>query len=223
MRQDKQVAIELRKTGKSYREISNILNVSKSTLSNWFQKETWSKKVKKHLSNLAKKNASIRMTDMSNIRRESLQASYCQQRSIAKKQFEKFKQDRLFIAGLAIYWGEGDNKLEDGVIRVANTDPIMIRLFYAFLKKYLPEISDKAKIYLVLYPDLDDVSCQLYWSRKVGLPRKRFIKSSVIVGKSKKLKIRHGIGTITISSRLYKENIITWIDLLKKDNIAGII
>ena len=223
MRQDKQLAINLRKQGKSYNEISGILNVSKSTLSNWFQKVTWSQKTKKHLSYLARKDASIRMTAMSDTRRKSLQASYRRQRSIARKQFEEFKQDRLFIAGLTIYWGEGDNKLEDGVIRVANTDPAMIRLFYDFLKKYLPEISDKAKIYLVLYPDLDDISCKRYWSTKVGIPLKRFINSSVIVGKSKKRTISYGIGTITISSRLYKESIITWIDLLKKENIADII
>ncbi len=223
MRQDKQLAINLRKQGKSYNEIASILNISKSTLSNWFQKTKWSQEVKKNLSALARKKASIRMTSISNVRRKSLQANYRQQRSIARKQFEKFKHDRLFIAGLAIYWGEGDNRLDGGVIRVANTDPVMIRLFYDFLKKYLPEISDKAKIYLVLYPDLNDSNCQRYWSAKVGVPLKRFIKSSVIVGKSKKRRISHGIGTITISSRLFKESIITWIDLLKKENIAGMV
>ncbi len=87
----------------------------------------------------------------------------------------------------------------------------------------MPEINDRAKIYLVLYLDLDDRACQRYWSVKVGISLKRFIKSSFIVGKSEKRRISHGIGTITISSRLYKESIITWIDLLKKENIAGMV
>ncbi len=129
MRQDKQLAINLRKQGKSYNEIADILNISKSTFSNWFQKANWSQKIKKRLSCLARDNASIRMTGMAHIRRKKLQASYQKQKIIAKKQFDKFKQDRLFVVGLAIYWGEGDNKLEDGVIRVENTDPVMIRLF----------------------------------------------------------------------------------------------
>jgi len=222
MRQDKSAAIKLRKQGKSYQEIALALNVPKSTLSNWFSGTSWSGKTKDYLSKLARDNASKRMTVISHKKRAELQTAYQKQRIIAKQQFKKFVKERLLIAGLMIYWGEGDSKLENGIIRVANSDPLMIRLFYRFLKKYLPEVQAKAKIYLVLYKDLDEKSCQSTWSKKVGLPLERFIKSSFIKGRHPSRRLSYGIGTLTISSRLYKEQIITWVDLIKNEDITRV-
>lgn len=220
MRQDKQQAIQLRKQGKSYQQISDTIGVPKSTLSNWFSNISWSEETKKYLSELARANASKRMTMISHKRRDELKKDYQKQRVIAKEQFKKFIKERLFIAGLMIYWGEGDNKLENGMMRVSNSNPLMIKLFYKFLKRYLPEVDSKIKMYLVLYPDLNDELCKLHWSKKVGVPLDRFIKSSFIKGKTPTKRLARGIGTLTVNSRLYKERIITWIELVKKENIA---
>lgn len=43
MRQDKETAKNLRKLGKSYREIEEELGIPRSTLSDWFGSEEWSK------------------------------------------------------------------------------------------------------------------------------------------------------------------------------------
>lgn len=220
MRLDKLQAIQLRKEGKSYLEISNTLGISKSTLSNWFSGVVWSEKTKNRLAALATEKARVRMTAISHRRRAELVESYNKQKITALREFPKFKKDILFIAGLVAYWREGDNKLADGVIRIANTDPLMVRLFYRFLKKYMPEISDRAKMYLVLYPDLNDHLCKQYWSSQVGLPLDKFFKSSYIKGKCPTKRLSYGIGTLTISSRLYKEKVITWIDLFKKEKIV---
>lgn len=218
MRDDKKAATRLRKRGLSYHEIAMALNIPKSTLSNWFANVAWSQKTKKYLSDLARINASQRMTIISRKRKNKLEGDYRLQRLTAVSQFKKFQSERLFIAGLMIYWAEGDNKLANGIIRVANSDPLMIRLFYKFLKIYFPEISARAKVYLVLYPDLNDEKCRQYWSRKIGLPIEKFIKSSYIKGKHPTKRLAYGIGTLTISSRSYKEKIITWIDLAKKED-----
>ena len=218
MRQDKQLAIKLRKDGKSYNEIANALDVSKSTLSNWFSKTVWSLETKEYLTEIARVNSSKRMTIISHRRRASFQKDYKEQRLLAEKQFKNFVKDRLFVAGLMIYWGEGDSKLTNGIIRATNSDPLMIKLFYQFVKKYLPEVNDKAKIYLVLYPDLDDQKCKKHWSNIVGLPLDRFIKSSFIKGKHSSKRLAYGIGTLTINSRSYKEKIIKWIELIKNED-----
>ena len=44
-------AIELRKKGKSYSEIKYLLNIPKSTLSDWFSKEEWSELIKDKINN----------------------------------------------------------------------------------------------------------------------------------------------------------------------------
>ena len=222
MRPDKQQAIQLRKQGKSYKEIAETVGVPKSTLSNWFSGSPWSEKIKKHLSELARIGAKERMTVISHRKRDELRESYRKQSLVAREQFKKFIKERLFIAGLMIYWGEGDNKLENGVIRVANSDPLMVRLFYKFLKTYLPEVVQKAKMYLVLYPDLDDMSCRRHWSEKVGLPLDKFIKSSFIKGQHPTKRLAYGIGTITIRNRLYKEQMMTWVGLAKQENITRV-
>ena len=216
MRNDKNVAIKLRKAGKSYQEISKMVDVPKSTLSNWFHGAIWSEKTKIHLSDIARNNASKRMTVISHRRRDKLQKIYIATSQIARKEFKLFSKDRLFVAGLMIYWGEGDSKLNNGAIRVSNSDPLMIKLFYKFVRRYLSEISSKAKIYLVLYPDLDDQICRKYWSKQTGLSLDRFIKSSIIKGKHPTKRLQYGIGTLTINSRQYKEKIITWVSLIKE-------
>jgi hypothetical protein len=219
MRQDKQSAIKLRKEGKSYKQISSSLSIPKSTLSGWFGGVLWSEKTKKQLAKIARVNSVKRMTAISHRTRAIRQKDYYTKQVEAKKQFTKFIKERLFIAGLMLYWGEGDSKLDNGIIRATNSDPLMIRLYYKFLKTYFSEISDKAKMYLVLYPDLNEEICKKYWSTKVGLPLDRFIKSSFIKGKHPSKRLAHGIGTLTINSRAYKEKIITWVGLIKNENI----
>ena len=49
MRKDKGSAFEMRRLGKSYQEIQRALNISKSTLSEWFQVLEWSENIKSAL------------------------------------------------------------------------------------------------------------------------------------------------------------------------------
>lgn len=217
MRQDKNQAIKLRKSGKSYGNIEKILGISKSTLSNWFQKENWSEEIKKRLSIVARKESSQRMKIMSQKKSRERQRVYLAMRQLAEKQFKKNSQENLFIWGLLIYWGEGDSKLENGIIRASNTDPIMLRLFYLFLKKYFPEIFYKTKAYLILYSDLVNEKCIDFWSKKIGLKKDYFIKSQYIQGHRPTKRLNYGICTLVITNRAYKEKILTWLKLFKRE------
>jgi len=164
MRQDKEKAFLLRRQGKSYREIQKDLGMSRSTVSLWFKDIGWSKKIKKNLvkkHDMALVEKMKKMTERAGEKRLQL---YKNKREEAVRLYEQFSRDQLFTSGLMVYWGEGDSKLENGKIRVANSNPLMIKLFYLFLKKYLPEIAIKSKIYLILYPDLNDDVCKRYWS-----------------------------------------------------------
>ncbi len=215
MNQNKEQAIALRKEGKSYNQISETLGVPKGTLAYWFKDATWSAELRDQLSLMARENSGIRMRILSGkakVKRQELYASY---RTMAQERFTLHVTDRLFVVGLTIYWGEGDNKLENGIIRVANTDPLMIKLFYQFLKKYLPELGEKAKFYLILYPDLDEEVCKDHWAKLVGMPAGRFLKTQYIVGRTPTKRLAYGIGGIIVSSRAYKEMLLYWINQLK--------
>lgn len=217
MRSDQHKAIQLRKIGKSYREITKVLGIPKSTLTYWFKDVKWSKEIKKRLAlkaNIEARKRMIKISHQAKIEREKLYYNY---RKIAQENYLKYSKERLFISGLMIYWGEGDSNLKNGIIRVTNTDPVMLKVFFLFLKKYLPEIISKLRTYLVLYPDLNDLICKNFWSKQLKIHLDKFYKSQYIYGKHPTKRLSYGICTITVTSRSYKEIIISWIDLIKKE------
>lgn len=225
MRKDKEKAIAMRKAGASYKEISEKLSVSKSTLSNWFSSEQWSNSVKERLSEQNRKAASKRMKQIAADRNRRLCALYSKRRKEAQKIFSAHKHDPLFVAGLMIYWGEGDSKLENGYIRVGNTDPDMLAIYKAFLFRFLPDAARKIRVYLVLYKDIDEQKAVNYWSKSVEIDVDKFYKSTYIDGRHPSRRLTNGICTLSIASREYKEMIDEWILLYKKnrDTLAGIV
>lgn len=92
----------------------------------------------------------------------------------------------------------------------------MIKYFNIFFNHYLSEVAYKIKMYLILYPDLNEHENKKIWSKVAGVPLDKFFKSQYINGRSAKKTIPYGIGTIIISSRAYKEIIIRWLELKKK-------
>ena len=74
-----------------------------------------------------------------------------------------------------LYWGEGD-KMPRGSLRLTNTDPKMIGVFVAFLKKAMGIQKEKIRAELILYPDLSDMRCKTFWGKITGLQKKNFMK-----------------------------------------------
>ncbi len=219
----KQHAIQLRKKGKSYQEISISLGVAKSTLSNWFRQAKWSVDIYKKLEKEARAKARQRMTQMSHEARRQRIQMYEGKRLLARKEYKTYKKELLFMSALAIYWGEGDKSLKNGNIRVSNSDPQMLRIIRLFFEKYFPELRQKIRAYLILYPDLDEQNCLRYWSTEVGLPEKLFYKSSYIQGKSEKRTLTYGVGTIIITNRAHKEKVVAWVEEFRNESFnAGV-
>ncbi len=75
----------------------------------------------------------MRIRELDRIRGLNLTRVYEEARSEARQEFEQLKYHPLFIAGLMLYWGEGDMRSRSQV-RLINTDPEMIPLFVFFLR-----------------------------------------------------------------------------------------
>ncbi|MFA6295768.1 MAG: hypothetical protein WC663_00195 [Patescibacteria group bacterium] len=217
MRNDKHSAILLRKKGASYNEISNKLGIPKSTMHYWFKNCSWSNVIKKSLINKAKidsienlktirkRQGALRLTKIKKCRVEAI------------NQFHVLKNNLLFVAGLMLYWGEGDRVLKYP-LRLSNTDAEMIKLFYNFLIKICNVDLGKIRISLVLYPDLDDFECKKYWCSKTGISIKNFDKSSTIYGKHPTARLMNGICLIRVNdSHFLKEKVLVWIKLMSKE------
>jgi len=213
IKKEKIKAFRLRKLGKSYNQISVILNINKSTLSGWFRNFDWSKDVKKKLIEKSKKTSSKRLIKLNNIEKKKWNQYYIEAEKEATKEFEGIKKNKLFIAGIVIYWGEGDKSFKNGIVRVSNTDEKMLRIFNEFLQKICKIDIKKIRAGLLLYPDIDPVGCLNFWSKYIRIEKDRFFKSTIIQGKHKTKRLGKGVCIISVSDKYFKKKILTWLDL----------
>lgn len=213
MRKDKEKAVELRKTGHSYKKISRDLGIATSTLASWFHSEPWSQEIKARLSaqvSLTNAGALERMAKANRMRFEAKREEY---RVAAIREFETLKNDPLFLAGIMLYWGEGEKQQKSGVVRLGNSEPEMIRIYNLFLTKALKISPEKISAWLLLYPDLVDSVQKNFWSKATGLSLAQFKKSIYIKGRHPIKRLSYGVCTIVVCSRAFKERILKWLEL----------
>ena len=216
MRIDKESAFKLRRSGKSYREIRTQLNVPLGTLSTWFSNEKWSKDIADTLSARRIEESKIEIIKLNRTRGIKLAESYKQGRISAKKEFRILKEEPVFIAGLVAYWGEGD-KTSKYHVRLSNTDPGVISLFKGFLEQICNVPEDRITCWLLLYPDLNNEICKIYWSKETNIPLQNFRKSMYIKGRHPTKRLSYGVCNIVVSSRYLKEKILVWLSLINQE------
>jgi hypothetical protein len=216
MRKDKDKALKLRREGKSYKQIKKELGVPMSTLSDWFIGQKWSEDIKETLLVGAYTKSKIRIENLNKIRGENLKKLYVEARQEAVQDFELLKNNPIFIAGISIYWGEGDRASKNG-FRVCNSDSGMIKLFIHFLIVICGLDPKRLRIWLLLYPDLDEKRCKDFWKQSTGLKDANFTKSIIIAGRHKVNRLSYGVGNVSYSSRYLKEKMLVWINLLSKN------
>ncbi|MDO8436404.1 MAG: hypothetical protein Q7S82_03455 [bacterium] len=215
MRKDRERVVQLRRLGKSYSEIRQEVRIPKSTLSEWLSQNGWSKRIKKILTDKAKEKSAVHLRKLDKIRGVHLARIYEEARNEARGEFEQFKFHPLFIAGISIYWGEGD-KISGNFVRISNVDPLMIRLFVKFLLEVCNAPRERIRSWVLIYPDLDDKKCLDFWIKSSGLRRTNFTKCVRIMGKHKTNKVRFGVCNIGISSKYLKQKFSVWLELLPK-------
>ncbi len=211
----KETAIALRKQGKSYKVIEKKIGIARSTLSGWFAKHPWSKEIKASLEKTHLEWSRRHMHRIGKARADGWRARRKKAREDAGRMFPTINHDPLFIAGCMLYWGEGDRNIATSSVKLTNTDPAMIYIFSLFLQRYLVP-KNRIKLDLIIYPDLNEARCKVYWSKKTKIALTRFNKTQVIHGRHPTKKLHYGIAMIHTESCEQKEKILMWISLYKK-------
>ena len=219
MRKDKEKAEDLRRLGKSYSEIHEMLQIPRSTLSDWFGREDWSKKIREHLATSAQNESTVRLINLNKTRGRHLAKAYDAAREEAKGEFELFKYDPLFISGIMLYWGEGAKDPKAGV-KFTNSDAQMIKFYVQFLIRSCRIPVEKIKAYVLIYPDLEEKTTRAYWSKMSGLPWENFTKSVMIQGRHATRRLGWGVCTVTVSSTYLKQKMLMWIKLLPEELLS---
>lgn len=213
MRKDKMSAITLRMQGKSYREIVKIAGIPKSTLFEWFHGENWSLKIKEKLRLQNEKRGAEALNYYRAKRKLSIEKEKRQARKEAGIQFKKLQKNPLFIAGIMLYWGEGDKSLKYNQVRLSNSDADLLKVYLSFLRTICKIPEEKIKAWILLYPDLDSGACLTFWRKNLKMSQSQFIKPTVIQGRHKEKKLVNGVCTIYTSFPLLKVRILEWIKL----------
>jgi hypothetical protein len=207
--------LELRRKKKSYGFIAKELDIAKSTVGYWLAQNPESQAIKKTLVLQQREWSRRHMSKIAKSASRRWSAWRAAAREEARKTFPRLVTRSLFVAGITMYWGEGDSKPKNP-LRLSNTDPRMIRLYVRFLRKIAHVPTEKIRLALILYPDLDDRQCQSFWGKTTELKRENFIKTQYIRGRHPTKRLQYGVCVVIVNSRQLKEKVLMWIDLFSK-------
>ena len=183
---EREKAIRLRKSGKSIKNISEILSVSKSTVSVWCEGVKLTlKQIEKLHESMVKGSYAGRMKGAM-IQHERRVKREEDAKIIGIKEISKLSERDLLIAFTALYWGEGSKKKRK--LFIINSDPEMIKFLFKVFRK-LFKVEDNRFILAVginISHKKRDDEIKNYWSKITGIPKSQFRKTIFVKAKNKK-------------------------------------
>lgn len=210
-------AIELRKQGTSMREIQKLLTVSKSSVSRWVQDVVLTDdQVIKLYAN--KKTGGLKgnyVASQNKIARRKLLTKELLDKGIMEVGHLS-KRDR-FIAGIALYFGEGDKT--DKSIGFTNSDSRSIDFMSKWLREFCKIDESKFRGKLYIHDTLDEHSAKTYWSKLTCIPLEQFTKSTIVPHNSERRRksiLPHGVFKIVINDINLHRKMMGWISGLFK-------
>jgi transposase len=163
----REIAVAMRAEGRSYREIREVVGVSKSALSLWLRDVPLTEDQKLALA--------LRSPAAASRRARAIRATAAQRRARiqadARAQVAELSESELFVAGVVAYWAEGaKNKPWRTGARVAflNSDPGMIRLFLCWLRLLGVEEA-RLQFRLQIHESADVAAAETFWAGVVGI------------------------------------------------------
>ena len=185
MRDDKQKAIQLRKLGKSYNEITKILGAPKSTLSTWLKEIKIPLKVKQKILYNAQKSWAKSITDYNKKRAILIKEKWQKFEGETSKEIRKISIKELKLIGTALYWAEGYKKTR-WYVMFCNSDPDMVYLFMKFFREVCLVPEKKLKPQVQIHANISENVAKQYWSQISNLPIKQFRKTLKQISKGSK-------------------------------------
>ena len=214
MRNDREQAMVLRRSGMTYSDIKARLGIPRSTLSTWFKDQQWSEEVTRETIRRRVDASKIRLMVLNAIRGSRLKKIYEEARQDAIGDYGELKLHPLFIAGVMTYWAHGD-KTSKSRVSVSSCDPAVIKIFNLFLRNVCAV--EKLRVNLLLGQNIDEEASKAYWIEKSALQAAYFTKIVKITLKSRTQKQKYGVCNVTVNSAYLKNKILKWLELLIED------
>lgn len=213
-KKEKDKAIYLRKKGISMGEISQQLNVAKSTVSYWVRDIFLSKAEIKKLQSNSHSRLAIERRRASRMGRHTLERQLITNKALEEARLHS--NNALWCVAVALYWGEGGKTQR--TIRIANSDPAVIKLMMKFFQEFCLVPLSKMRAHVHAFAHTDVEEAVLYWSEVSGIPKKQFYKTYVKNSSSSKLKknsLPYGTCQIYVHDSVLFITMMAWIEYLK--------
>lgn len=179
----RKIAKKLRRQGYSFREISERLNIAKSTASLWSRKEIISESGKKRMHNLII-FSQIKARKVLLDKQEKYYQELDDKCSVLKNG-GRYKKDDLKIFLALIYWAEGTKTKKN--LGFTNSDPDMIKIYLKLLRASFDIKEKKLSAWLHLHDYHNRKEMISFWSKITGIDKKRIsIYNKKHSGKQKK-------------------------------------
>lgn len=220
-------ARRLRRKGKSIKKIAKILGISVSTISLWCRDIELTPYQVQRLIEYSKDGA---------YRGRLKSASLKRAQRIKKIQFltEKGRRDvgalskrEFFLAGIALYWGEGFKTEESGA-GLACSDPRMVQFMIVWFKEFLKCNDEDIRLRLTLNEAYRAQERRImnFWIKETGISSSGFHKTMYITSKNRKHyeKPKAYFGTLRIVICKSRDNlryINGWVSGLRDGNLPG--
>lgn len=176
-------AKNLRRSGYSFREISERLNIAKSTARYWTSKEIVSESGKKRMHNLII-FSQIKARKILLDKQEKYHKDLDDHCSVLKKPVQ-YKKDDLKIFLALIYWAEGAKT--ERRLGFTNSDPDMIKIYLKLLRVSFNIKEEKLSASLHLHDYHNRQKMIGFWSKITGIDKKRIgVYNKEHSGKQKK-------------------------------------
>lgn len=123
-------------------------------------------------------------------------------------------EERLKALAIGLYWGEG-SKYNPISVRLANSDPLLLKAFISFLRQICGVDPQKIKLWITIHPDVSPKLAGYYWSRRLNMPFSHFSKTVVINHRgngSYKNKVSFGTATVCVHNIKLRRIIQKWLD-----------
>ncbi|MCR4276525.1 MAG: helix-turn-helix domain-containing protein [Candidatus Roizmanbacteria bacterium] len=203
---ERRKVITLRKEGKTFSEIRGVVKVSKSTLSIWLKPYPLSNEQVQEVNKMKYRAIEKFRETMRKKRNKRLEKYYKE----IKNKLLPLSNKNLYIAGLFLYWGEG-NKASSHTISINNTDPSVLKFAKYWYLNALNIKEKKMKISLHLYKDMNILKEINYWSRQLHIPKSQFIRPYIKESKKSDIDQKgfgHGTCALVVHDTVIKEKII---------------
>ncbi len=121
------------------------------------------------------------------------------------------KEEKLKIAGVMLYWGEGTKN--GNTVAFSNSNPEMIVVFLRFLRIICGVSDSRVKALIHMYKDHSEKELMKFWSRVTQIPEANFYKSFNHGSKGGTYKKTSKYGTLSLrySDKKLLQIINSWI------------